>query len=384
MKKSTITNLQNLIPMRGIAYSPVPSDDTPAPPQKYFDTDFTNDSFPLIWGTDNNGRGDIKNLADIGVNFVHLYNWSVPPAPGSAPGPYQRNHLPFLKECAKNNVKVFIPISNYFLEQIHQGNGDNVKSEILAMVTEVYDNSTRPLPAAGMWGVANEYDLAGGKFDATDVATAMAYILDAETTLNIPASEILPVTSPVSFAMPNTLPPGIDAIQTLEAAIKANTTLGESFWNDRFVASTNPNNDGTFLKNYIDTSFPAHYPDVPFFFSEMGINTGPGPAPTDAEQAAFVETQLAASQPRGNFMGCCVFQFLDQTAMKSGAEATFGMNKYSGTTTETGTIQPADYTPGGGSSYPVDALSEKPLYSVVKGVYQAEEFPVEPGLAVPA
>ena len=379
MSQTTIPNLKDILPILGVSYSPVPSDDTPSPPQKYFDTDFTNSSFPLIWGSENSGRGDIKNLAAIGVNFVHLYDWSVPPAPGNPPGDYQRNHLPFLKECATQAVKVFVPISNYFLEQIHQGQGDTVKGQILAMVTEVYDGKTSPLPGAGMWGIGNEFDLAAGKFDAADVATAIQYLLEAETTLNITAANTLPITSPVSFAVQNDLPPGIQAIQDLQAAIKANGSIPDAFWDGRFVASTNPNNDGDFIKNYIDVSFPKYYPNLPFFFSEMGINTGPGPAPTDADQAAFVGKQLAASQARGNFLGCCVFQFLDQTAMKTGSQATFGMTKYSGTQSTTGTIEPSDYDPRGNGSYPVDVLTHKPLYDTVKSAYLLEEIPLEPG-----
>ena len=54
--------------------------------------------------------------------------------------------------------------------------------------------------------------------------------------------------------------------------------------------------------------------------------------------------------------------------MKSGSEATFGMTEYSGTTLTTGTI-PSGYVPGGGETYPVDELTQKPLYQSVKSVY---------------
>jgi len=388
MSVSAIPNLETLVPILGVSYSPVPSDDTPAPPQKYFDTDFTNSTFPLIWGTDNSGRGDVKTLSDSGVNFLHLYNWSVPPAPGSSPGDYQRDHLPFLKECGARNVKAFVPISNYFLGQIHQGNGATVKADILAMVTEVYDNKPTSLPTgAGMWGIGNEYDLAGALFDVNDVVTAIEYLVDAENSLGIPAANTLPVTSPVSFAKPNTLPPGVVAIQNLQTAIEASTALGSKgckFWSSRFAASTNPFNDGAYLKNYIDTDFPQYFPDLPFFFAEMGFPIIAGTnVSTPAEQAAFVKAQLAASMHRKNFLGCCVFQFLDQSAMKTGSEATFGMTKYSGTISTTGTI-PSGYTPGGGDTYPVDVLSKKPLYTSVEDSYLAQSLPLGPGPVIPA
>lgn len=364
MSISNIPNLSKLTPIKGVSYSPAPSDDAPSPPQKYFDTDFTNSTFPLIWGEANGGRGDVANLGGIGVNFLHLYNWSVPPALGSSPGSYQRDHLSFLKECGRANVNVFVPISNYFMEQINQGNGTTVKSQILAMVTEVYDGGTTPVAGAGMWGVANEYDLAGG-FNVHDVVRAIAYLLQAEQSLNIPTANLLPVTSPVSFGA-GSLPPGIAAIQALQTA--ANTTLGPDFWNKRFVASTNPFNDGNFLSHYISTTFPQYFPDLPFFFAEMGINLN-GQATTEQEQATYVHDQLNNTKMSGNFLGRCVFQFLNQTAMKVGTEATFGMTKYDGNNLiTTGTI-PSGYQPGGGETYPVNALTQKPLYQSVKSVY---------------
>lgn len=369
MSASNITNLSKFIPIRGVSYSPAPSDDTPAPPPKYFDTDFTNSTFPLIWGQANGGRGDINNLAGIGINFLHLYNWSVPPAPGTPLGEYQRNHLPFLEECAQHNVNVLVPISNYFMEQIHQGNNSQVKENILAMVTEIYNGSTTPVAGAGMWGIANEYDLAA-RFDVNDVVQAMVYLIEAEQSLNIPADKVLPITSPVSFAVGD-LPdaPGIAAIQKLQQAIEANSTLGKAFWSTRFVASTNPFNDGDFLHTYITETFPHYYPDLPFFFAEMGIEIkSGGQASNPDQQATYVLDQLNKTRVSGNFLGHCIFQFLDQSAMKAGTEATFGMTKYAGSTLTNGTI-PSDYIPGGGQSYPVDELTLKPLYESVKSIY---------------
>jgi len=367
MSTSVIPNLTRLVPIQGVAYTPVPSDDAPAPPQKYFDTDFTNSTFPLLWGADNGGRGDIGTLSGIGVNFVHLYDWSVPPAPGSSPGQYQRDHLPFLQECAKQSVNVFVPISNYFMEQIHQGNGATVKGQIQAMVTEVYNGGTTPVAGAGMWGIANEFDLAGG-FNVNDVVQAMVYLVEAEQSMGIQTADLLPVTSPVSFAQAGGVPPAIAAIQSLQQAIESNSTLGSSFWSGRFVAAMNSFNDGAYLNNYIANTFPQYFPDLPFFLSEMGINLN-GQATTEQEQAQYVLDQLNNTVPSGNFLGRCVFQFLNQTAMKSGTEATFGMTKYSGSIITTGTI-PSGYVPGGGETYPVDGLTQKPLYQSVAQAYK--------------
>ncbi|NBG67442.1 hypothetical protein [Acidiluteibacter ferrifornacis] len=369
--KHAIDNIPGLKNIKGICYSPAPSDDAPAPPQKFFDTDFTNSCFPLLWDDANSGRGDIKNLASMGVNFIHLYNWSVPPAPGAALGSYQRSHTTFLKKCGDEGINVFIPISNYFLEQIHSGNGSTVKTQIAAMVNEAYNGGTTPYGGAAMWGIGNEYDLApSSEFGVDDVVTAMEYLVDAEKLQKIESANLLPVTSPVSFAvLKGASGPGIEGVKALKTAIEASSKLGKSFWQTRFVASTNPNNSGSFVNNYIANTFPQAFPDTYFFFSEMGIDILAGSSvTTEKEQADYVLDQLNNTSPSGNFVGRCVFQFLDQTAMKSGSQATFGMNKFSGNSTE-GIIQPQNYVPGGGASYKVDTLTKKPLYNSVMSSY---------------
>jgi hypothetical protein len=367
----SVTNLDRLVPIQGVCYSPAPSDDTPAPPQRFFDTDFTNSAFPLLWGGATKdgvtGRDDLGTLAAAGVNFLHLYNWSVPPAPGSAPGQYQRNHLPFLSAAKAAGIRVMVPVSNYFMGEIANGNGDTVKADIQAMVAEVYDGHTTLPDSAAMWSISNEFDLAT-TFSADDVATAMLYLTEAETALGIPADDVLPVCAPVSFAAAGGLPPGIQAMQTLKAAVAANTGLPSDFWTRRMVGALNSFNSGDYLATYISTTFPEYFADLPFFLSEMGINTDP--SRNEAQQAGFVADQLAHTGASGNFLGRCVFQFLNQTAMKTGTEATFGMTKFDNGTTPppTGTI-PAGYVPGGGETYNVDVLKKKPLFDKVSAAF---------------
>ncbi len=381
MSKHAINNVPNLKNIKGVSYSPAPSNDKPVPTTNYFDTDFANSCFPLLWDDANSGRGDVKNLAALGVNFIHLYNWSVPPVPGSNPGDYQRSHSSFLKKCGDEGINVFVPISNYFLGEISAAKNLTdttakakalklVHTQIASMVTEVYNGGTTRYGGAAMWGVGNEYDLQN-KYTAADIATAMEYILDAESAQKIPANELLPITSPVSFGtFGESGKPGIVKVKELQAAINA-SSLASTFWDTRFVASVNPFNNGAFLANYIATTFPTAFPKTHFFFSEMGtpIQTGT-PSANEAEQAAYVLDQLNNSTPSGNFLGRCVFQFLDQTSMKTGTEATFGMNKFSGTST-TGAIQPSSYVPGGGQNYVIDTLTEKPMHASVKTVYSA-------------
>ncbi|PIF29812.1 hypothetical protein CLU81_0196 [Flavobacterium sp. 9] len=366
---SRIPNASALFPLRGSAYVPAPSDDALNPPEKYFDTDFTNSTFPLIWGKANGGRGDLSNFAnDLRVNFLHLYDWSTPPYPGQEPGQNQRSHISFLNECAANNIKVFVPISNYFLVQLNKGK--DVTAFITAMVIEIYNAGTTPHKAAGIWGIGNEFDQPG-EFTVTDVAKMIQILINIETKLGIPTSNLLPITSPVSFADPtHTNIPGIIAIQKLQAALK-NIGL-ENVWNNRFIASINPQNSGDYIRNYIDVTFPKYFPNIPFFFTEMGApikQDWDWPVKTEEQQADYVLSQIQNSHPRGNFLGACVFQFLNQTTLKTGSESTFGMTKHSGSFT-TGII-PQSYKPGGGQTYNVDTLTHKPMYQSVKTGFSA-------------
>jgi hypothetical protein len=376
------SNAARLVPIKGLCYVPAPSDDQPSPPQKYFDTDFTNDCFPLIWGN-GQGRGDLATIAnDLHVNLLHLYDWSVPPTPGNVPD-YKRNHIPFLDACRDAGLRVMVPISNYFVGLVAQGDPD-VAGQIHAMVSEIYGSGKTPHAAAGLWSIGNEYDLLPGtgtrdglEQAAGIIAKTAAYLVQAEDELHIPDDQRLPITSPVSFALhyitdPNQ--PGIAAVRALQSAFQKNSTVS-AVWDTRFIAALNTFSAGDFLENYIKTTFPRqdNFPNLPFFLSEMGMQCGNGDPCTAQEeeaQANFVATQLlAVTKQRGNFMGTCVFQFLNQSALKTGTEATFGLTKYAGSQQTQGTIPPG-YTPGGGETYPVDTLTHKPLFNTVAIAYQ--------------
>ena len=53
----------DLVPIRGMAYQPTPSDYQPCGCGVYFDTDFFNDDFSQLWDYANGGRGDLRTMA---------------------------------------------------------------------------------------------------------------------------------------------------------------------------------------------------------------------------------------------------------------------------------------------------------------------------------
>ena len=84
-----IARLIGISPLQGVAYKPAPSNYNGDGTGLYFDSDFCNTDFRELWGPA--GRDDLKKLKDVGVNFLHIYDWN---QPGSG-----RDHRSFLDRC---------------------------------------------------------------------------------------------------------------------------------------------------------------------------------------------------------------------------------------------------------------------------------------------
>ena len=105
------------VPMQGLCYQPAPTDyiGHQGPTGKYFDTDFFNTDFTGFWSADNGGRGDLVNMSDLGINFLHIYDWNP-----------QRDHTTFLQECNTQNLFVAVPFGNYATSLIASKGADVV------------------------------------------------------------------------------------------------------------------------------------------------------------------------------------------------------------------------------------------------------------------
>jgi hypothetical protein len=302
-----------------------------------------------------------------------------------------------------------IPISNFFVGRVKRGETGKTtpKQQIQGIVAEIFRGGTKPHPAAAMWAIGNEYvtqvklrhegknpvlrvewpeTVAEAKQNAEVIATIAQWIIEKEEDLIVTNdnhqldNDQLPITSTVNFGeLPREgfqndgtgvgqNPPAIWQTQLLKDAFQANPFLkGRNVWEERFIATIQTFNGGPFLENYIVSTFPENFGDVPFFFGELGANIL-GVGGSEEQQAVFLAGQLAAAgEPNGNFMGSCVFQWLNQTARKTGAsEPFFGIHKFAGTSKDS-TILPAGYIPGG--TYRIDDLVEKPSYNSVRDAW---------------
>jgi hypothetical protein len=226
-----------------------------------------------------------------------------------------------------------------------------------------------PHPAVVMWLIANEYDLhetENPNITATKVAAATADLVAAEQAVGV--TTLLPVSVPVSFGTFGG-DPGV--VKTLEAiaALKANPALGDAFVSSRFVAATNPQNEGGFIAQWLP-KFKQQVPNTMLWFSELGTAVQnscdgyPQPCtPSEAQQAVFNAGEWAASPPgaQGILLGGAQFEFLDEP-WKGGADATFGIYKFA---------SPNNFrtVPTAGGTYRVDQLAQKPSWTSLQQAF---------------
>jgi hypothetical protein len=341
-----------LRPLKGLAYKPSPSNYNGNGQGLYYDSDFCNDDFRQLWGP--TGRDDIGKLAAAGVTFLHIYDWN---QPGSG-----RSHRSFLDYCAQKGISVAVPVSAYYVTQVQQNN-PSAASWFANMVAEVYPGGTRH-PAVVMWSLGNEFDNGGLGQTADGIARTAKAILAAEDAANIPDSERIAFTSPVTFGIRGASGvEGADAVNELRTFFSVNGIA--SAYTTRFIASVNSFNPGSDLQAWATNRFPQATNNIPFCLFEMGKEIG-GDVQTEDQQGAFYAAQLSAMMPIASgsipYLGQCVFSTVNE-AWKGGTEATFGVYKIRGPgAAGTGTT-------ANGQTYPIDTWAEKPSFASMKNAY---------------
>ena len=368
---SAIQRVTDLRPLKGIIYKPVPNDYDGTGNGIYSDSDFTNDDFQQLWGPDNHGRDDIGNLASAGVNFLHFYDWNQPGAP------MNRNHANFLNYCQSKSISVAVPISNWYVQQVQNTSPDYQQYGTAwfdNFVREVYPNGKRH-PAVVMWSLGNEFDEPGNQLSPQGIVMTAQAIIAAEDKANIPLTERIAFTAPVSFGLRNSNNvPAAGAVLLLKDAF--NIAGLSTVFTNRFIASVNTFNPGSDLGPWAETNFPAAVPDVKFCLFEMGRAIDPVPpslVQNETQQGDWYKDQLAATlkiaNESGPFLGGAVFSTVNELYKISPAgqqEATYGVWKINvNAGLGTGTT-----TSGNGSqSYPIDSWTAKPSFTSMQQAY---------------
>ena len=328
--------------IQGMAYMPGPSNYRKGMPpgSLYEDSDFYNNIFHALWGFINpneRGRRDFGRFQQqLGVNFIHCYDWAAPVSQIDENGQLRhlRTHVGFLASAAQDGMKATVPISNYTMQLLSEGRTEEARKNVGQIIPEVY-SAGQPIAGVGMWKIFNEYELWFDRNPA-HVATAMQWIAEWEAINGITDANALPVMVCTSFGMED----GIEGAgylrkvrDVLLKAGKIGKTDPAAFWNDRIVFATNPQNDGTDIADYLARRLPGYWdrhgiPVPPVMFTELGSSiqqTG-----GESQQAEWLSRQIAASTPgssNGMMLGACVF-LNEERPWEAGAEKGFGIMRF--------------------------------------------------------
>lgn len=329
-----LTKLLSFRPIFGINYEPSPSNYTTIHPVPdiYYDTDFTNKDFSALWGPmdlnnpSQTGRNDVLTMTSpLKSNVVKMYNWN--PA---------RDHTPFLNYCLEKNLKVIVPISNYFVS-----NPDQQRENI----EKIVDQSQNPIVIA--YAVGNELNI----YAASNIAKVIRFIANKDTTR--------PICSPVQ----------IGDFPKVPAEIQKELN-DDALFNSLFFQAVNvyppPDNvvGGAIdnLKDLVNTRWPeSQYSEQLLLITEYGWNS----AISENIQSDSVGSQteyikgLTTSKPL--FLGGVIFEFSDELWKPDEGGAFdgthYGLLKFGNTTT------PPDGTTTTGQHYPIDTLAPKLAYN---------------------
>ncbi|WP_157644272.1 hypothetical protein [Bradyrhizobium sp. WSM2793] len=336
--------------LQGIAYMPGPTNYTKTQPagSLYENSDFYNNIFEELWGCLNpngmgeRGRRDLYRFRQqLGVNFIHCYDWAAPISQKDQNGKLMllRQHTGFLRVCHDQGMKATVPISNYTMMLLSQNKIAEARKNVEEIISEVYSvavpPNSAPIPGVGMWKIFNEYELWWDK-DPAHVVTVMTWIAEWEGKNNILDQNALPVMVCTSFGVEDNIP-GAGYLKKVRDVLLQRGRIGNhdsaSFWNERIVFATNPQNPGSYIRDYLANSLPNYWKryDIsapPVMFTELGSSieqTG-----GEAQQAEWLLEQIAASKPgssNGMMLGACVF-LNEERPWEAGAEKTFGLMRF--------------------------------------------------------
>ncbi len=339
----------NVTNIQGMAYMPGPTDyDKSAKPGLYENSDFYNNIFVQLWGSENpngfgeQGRKDIYRFRQqLGVNFIHCYDWTAPVRQRDEKG-VERDflqHATFLEACHRLDMSATIPISNYTMKLLSVGNEDAARRNVERVIGEIYSANIvpnkAPLAGAGMWKIFNEYELCFDK-NPKHVVTVMSWLAEWEHKYNVQDNNRLPVMVCTSFGLNDGIE-GAGALKAVRDVLLKEESIGAyapaEFWNERIVFATNPQNPGADIKDYLARRLPGYWnrhniPIPPVMFTELGSTieqTG-----SEQEQARWLSEQIAASKPgssNGMMLGACVF-LNEERPWEAGPERTFGIMRF--------------------------------------------------------
>ncbi|KAL0486198.1 hypothetical protein AKO1_001884 [Acrasis kona] len=314
--------------IKGMCYQPTPHDFCPGH-SAYFDSDYYNDDFEQLWGS--SGRGDLKRMKEeLDVNFIHIYNWCT-----------LRNHENFLKECAALSIKVPIPISNYTLGLVREGQTQTAEHNVRDIVQQAIHFAPVVVP---MWVIGNEFELEG--FNINHIVQVVE-LVDRYDTKN------LNFAIPVSFKD--------QALPTLRQIKNAFQTQLPHLLH-RLVFCINIFNSGSDIESFFRETYAQEFSDVPVFIGEYGKDSL---HITELQQSEWIHEQfqtvfkLMHDPSLRFFKGGCLFEWNEEHWKPQPHESTFGLFRMIDDGITARTLRC-------GHNYPIDELKCKPAYEAIR------------------
>lgn len=362
---------------KGMCYSAFPAPYNPSMANTtciFFGSDIAYNPMAPLWGAGYTsssgmkfpGRNDLQTMKDMGVTLVRLYDWE------------PRNlHLNFLDVCAQLGIKVFAPVSNYFLKP---DQGFKNKDKQIPKLIMSFSNAAGTDYHAAIAGIiiGNEPHLNG--FGVHECSVFTKDWVKQEAQIGFPSKPL--IGHPVDF--------GKDRGEEFpkwhfwEHLLKDLRGTKQQDLYERLFLAPQPQNDATYLFENAEGSGKGYVPKTyekfkrPLLFTELGHNR------TAPNYLAVVDGQLKQSIAYGaqhpeQLLGICHFQFDDKVWMcPTGgvcpSEGSFGVFSHTNKELFTVIYMPGDFThadnvPCNNQQLQPDELTQNPVYATVKTNY---------------
>ena len=361
------------IKLKGMCYAPFPHGYDPSTANNtsvFFGSDIAQyhmkplwgDAFSPIDGPDAKkvfrGRDDLKNLKDLGVNLIRLYDWDS-----------RNNHFPFLNYCHFLGLKVLVPVSNYNLGAF--GAPPNMDESIKGLLRS-FSNSkgSNYHPAIYAVIIGSELDLPSQMPDGYLAKYTNRYVeLEKQFGFN---NDIF-IGHPVSFATHGGEYPCFNfwdsLIDNLSPSVYTRLILCPHTYNEASYLFDNAQGSG---KGWIEIAYDKY--KLPILICEIGCSRM-----VRTDYLKVIEDQITCSlnYDHNKLLGICYFQYCDKVWISGTEEGSFGIVANSDQVTDVVHYGPRDFThyenPYKDSFLNIQILNSNPSFNVIKKVFSSNE-----------
>jgi len=373
--------------LKGMCYAPFPEGYDPSNANNtciWYGSDVATYNIKPLWGDSFSpvdgpdagkvfaGRNDLKNLSDLGVNLIRLYDWDS-----------RNNHTPFLDYCHTLGIQVLVPVSNYNLGAFGTppDMDDSIRGLINSFSNTGDSTGTDYHPAIYGITIGSEADQQA-QIPNGYVAQYTKEWVNIEEQLYSEFREVL-IGHPISFA---TSGPGWSGeypcfgyLDQLLPTLLSDTTRD---LNKRLIICPHTYNEANYLydnaqgsgQGWVDLAWNKY--NLPILFCEIGCSRM-----TRDDYLQVIQDQIVTSIAYGNtasnedkLLGICYFQYCDKVWMSGTTEGSFGAVTNSDQVAAVVHYGEKDFThwvgvPCDNNSLNIQILNSNPSLEIIKGAY---------------